>query len=80
MASPASAPRRFFVLSGSTGTFPAETEWLSFVNPTPGTDSLTIQNDAGDTGAVSLPSGMWPIRCRSVTANTGVTNVIGWWT
>lgn len=66
-------------LGGSTGTFPTATEWLSFVNPSPGTDSLTITTLGGESITLTLPSGMYPIRAVAVTAVSSVTDIVGWW-
>ena len=76
MASPSNSPNRAFSLGSSTGTFPTATEWLSFVNPS---GSLTITTPGGDKVALSLPTGMYPIRAVAVTAVSSVTNIVGWW-
>jgi hypothetical protein len=68
MASRSAAPNRAFALGSSTGTFPAATEWLSFVNSS---GSLTITTPGGDKIVLSLPTGMYPIRATAVTGYRG---------
>jgi len=76
MASPSSAPSRAFALGSSTGNFPTATDWLSFVNSG---GSLTIKTIGGDSVVLNLPSGMYPIRAKAVTALSSVSNIVGWW-
>jgi hypothetical protein len=49
---------------------------LSFVNTT---GSLTITTPGGDVVVFSLTTGMYPIPAKAVTAVSGVTNIVGWW-
>lgn len=77
MSDPApSVANAFSVGAATTATFPTATQWLSFTNG--GSGSITITTLGGQSVAVALPSGMYPIRAVAVTANT-MTAVIGWW-